>query len=174
MGGNYIVLGVDKTILNLEPIFFLRNFSRDLNNINAIKFRYIGKDYLLAARPRLNEFLEKLSRNFILIAYSDMPLYITKAKLKMLNLNKYFRYVLGSECLIKNKKSVTKVSEFLNINQKEMTMVDHSSANCINNFLKLKPFMIGKNANYEFEEHNDNLFGVLNILIKNLNEVLVR
>ncbi len=174
MGGNYILLGVDKTILNLEPMFFLRNFNRNLTQINAIKFKYIGKDYLLAARPRLNEFLEKLSRNFILIAYSDMPKYITKAKLRMLNISRYFRYVIGSECLVKNKKSTSKVAEVLSINQKDIIIIDHSSANCNGEFIKLRPFMIGKDINYEFEEHQDNLSGVLKTLTQNLNEILIR
>ena len=172
MGGNYIVLGVDRTILNLEPVFFLRNFNRDLNKVSAIKFQYLNKDYLLAARPRLTEFLENLSKSFILIAYSEMPKYITKAKLKMLGIQKYFKYVLGSECLIKNKKSTAKIAEGLNINPKEIIMID-SSNNCIdNNILKLKPFMIGKDINYEFEEHQDNLFGVLKIINQNLNVII--
>ena len=171
MGGNYIVLGVDRTILNLEPVFFLRNFNRDLKNINAIKFQYLNKDYLLAARPRLTEFLEKLSHDFIIVAYSEMPKYITKAKLKMLNINKYFRYVLGSECLIKNKKAVQKVAECLNINQKDIIMIDSSSQN--NSYIiKIKPFMLGKDINYEFEEHSDNLFGVLKTINQRLEKVL--
>ena len=171
MGGNYIVLGVDRTILNLEPVFFLRNFNRDLKSINAIKFQYLNKDYLLAARPRLTEFLEKLSHDFIIVAYSEMPKYITKAKLKMLNINKYFRYVLGSECLIKNKKDVQKVAECLGINQKDILMIDSSSQDN-SDILKIKPFMLGKDINYEFEEHSDNLFGVLKIINQKLEKVL--
>jgi|SRR3989344_272987 len=171
MGGNYIVLGVDRTILNLEPVFFLRNFNRDLKNINAIKFQYLNKDYLLAARPRLTEFLEKLSHDFIIVAYSEMPKYITKAKLKMLNINKYFRYVLGSECLIKNKKAVQKVAECLNINQKDIIMIDSSSQDN-SDIIKIKPFMLGKDINYEFEEHSDNLFGVLKTINQRLEKVL--
>ncbi len=173
MGGNYIVLGVDRTILNLEPVFFLRNFNRDLKNINAIKFQYLNKDYLLAARPRLTEFLEKLSHDFIIVAYSEMPKYITKAKLKMLNINKYFRYILGSECLIKNKKAVEKVAECLSIDQKDIVMIDSSSSNNIDNTIKIKPFMLGKDINYEFEDHPDNLFGVLKSVDKKIEKVLV-
>ena len=167
----YLVLGVDKTILNLEPMFFLRNFSRDLKMVNGIKFDYLNKEYLLAARPRVKEFLEKLSRDFILIAYSDMPKYITKAKLKMLNLNKYFKYVFGDESLVKGKKSVQIIASVLDIKPEEIIIVDNNLTNYIGvkqKLLKIKPFMIGKDLNYEFENHEDNLASVL----KTLNETL--
>jgi len=173
MGGNYLMLGVDKTLLNLEPIFFLKNFKRDLNNVNGIKFQYLGKDYLLAARPRIVDFLNEVSKDFILVAYSDMPKHITKAKLKMLNLNKYFKYVLGNECLVKNKKSIVKAAECLNVDPKEIIVIDNSSVNCIDkDFFKIKPFLIGRDVDYESEDHDDNLFGILRIL--NLSKVVVR
>lgn len=141
--------------------------------VNGIKFQYLGKDYLLAARPKIVDFLNEVSKDFILVAYSDMPKHITKAKLKMLNLSKYFKYVLGSECLIKNKKSIVKAAECLNVDPREVIMIDNSSINCVDaNFLKVKPFMIGKDGNYEFEVHEDNLLGILKVL--NLNNVVAR
>lgn len=62
-----LVLDVDETLLNMEPLFFLERFKKNYRD-------YIGKlvfdKYYLSPRPNVNEFIKKTKKYFKLVAFS--------------------------------------------------------------------------------------------------------
>jgi len=159
-----LILDVDETILNIEPIFFLKRFRKDYSNYNGKLVDFIGREYYMVPRPRLKESLDIASSHFDLVAYSVINRDITTRKLEILGIKDYFIKIYGREDLIDKKKSLKKISEDLGVETNDIIAIDDTPDIFfeIANVIPVKPFLIGKDEEYEYQEHSDNLFGAIN------------
>ncbi len=161
MDKKILVLDVDETLLNVEPLFFLERFKKNYK-------KYEGKlfldKYYLSPRPFLFDFIKEAKNHFRLVAFSVTDKEITKLKLGNLGILGEFEKIYGKEDLIENKKSLKFVAEDLNIDINNITAVDDIPELFLeqDNVIKIKPWFIGSNQ-------NDNC--LLNILENNVVKV---
>ena len=168
MGGKKVlVVDVDETLLNIEPLFFLKRFKKDYPSYDGELVNFSSKRYYMVPRPRIREFLEK-ARNFDLIAFSVVNRDITIQKLEILGIKNFFVKIYGKEDLINKKKSLKMVSEDLNIPINNIIAIDDMPGIFMesSNIIPVKPFLMGKNDEYEYQEHDDNLLGAINQALK--------
>ena len=160
-----LVLDVDETLLNLEPLFFLKTFKKNYKDFEGqtVTFPDAKHKYYLAPRPRLREFLTKAKKHFHLAAFSVVSKEITLEKLKLLGVDGEFARIYGEEDLNGKKKSLRKVAEDFNIPLASVIAIDNKPEAFIesNNIIKVKPWLIGGVEKYEYQERDDNLFGAL-------------
>ena len=91
MGGKKVlVIDVDETLLNLEPLFYLKRFKKNYEKNEGCLVRFGARQYYAILRPRVKEFLDKAKEDFDLAAFSVVDKYITNQKLKLFGLEKYF------------------------------------------------------------------------------------
>lgn len=167
MGGKKVlVIDVDETLLNIEPLSFLKIFKKDYPNYKGKLVNFSNKEYYMVPRPRINEFLDK-TRNFDLIAFSVVNRDITIQKLEILGIKNFFIKIYGKENLINKKKSLKMISGDLNIPINNIMAIDDTPNLFIenSNIIPVKPFLIG-NDEYEYQEHDDNLMGAINQALK--------
>ena len=158
-----LVIDIDETLLNMEPLFFLEKFRKNYKQNNGRLVKFLDKEYYLAPRPLVKEFIEKAKREFTLVAFSTASREYTIQKLKILGIFEDFTKVYGKEDLVNKSKSLLKVSKELNIPIEDVIAIDDSPNLFLeqDRVIKIKPFFIGREENYEFEEHEDNLIGAL-------------
>ncbi|MDO8656899.1 MAG: NIF family HAD-type phosphatase, partial [Nanoarchaeota archaeon] len=146
----------------IEPIFFLRKFQKDHQKYDGKNAVFFDKEYYIAPRPRVKEFLGLASLHFTLVAFSVVEKEITLQKLTMMGLEGFFLKVYGKENLIDNKKSLKIIGDDLGIPLQDITAIDDTPAIFMetSEIIPIKPFYIGKEE-YEYQEHQDNLMGAL-------------
>lgn len=158
MGEKILVLDVDETLLNLEPLFFLKRFKKNYKDYSGLVF----DKYYLSPRPKLNEFIKEAKKYFNLVAFSVVSRDITIEKLKVLGILDNFIRVYGKEDLVNGKKSIKRIAEDLNVNINNIMAID-DIPECFleqKNVVRIKPWFIGDN-----KEDND-LLTVLESNIK--------
>ncbi len=157
-----LVLDVDETLLNIEPLFFLKKFHQNYAQYNGKTVSFYNREYYIAVRPKVHEFLQKASENFDLVAFSIVDKNTTTQKLASLGLNGFFVKIYGQEDLIDNKKSLKIISNDFNTPMEMLTAIDNTPDSFAerDNIIAVKPFYIGQEE-YEFQEHEDNLMGAL-------------
>ena len=169
-----LVIDVDETLLNIEPLFFLKNLRKNYNEYKGklIQFNGYNKKYWLSPRPRVNEFLRKAKENFNLVAYSIVDKNITIEKLKHAGLHQHFIRVYGEQDLVNGKKSMEIVSKDLNVPLNSIVAIDDipEMHDDITNVIPVRKWLIGHDESYEHKEKKDNLMGALEIANKRLNE----
>lgn len=167
MGGKKVlVVDVDETLLNIEPLSFLKIFKKDYHSYNGELVNFSSKGYYMVPRPRIKEFLEK-AKNFDLVAFSVVDRDITIQKLEILGIKNFFVKIYGKEDLINKKKSLKMISEDLNIPINNIIAIDDMPDIFMESFniIPVKPFLIG-NDEYEYQKHDDNLLGAINQALK--------
>ncbi len=137
-----LVLDVDETLLNIEPLFFLEKFKKDYKDYEG---KLMFDKYYLSPRPKLKEFISKTQKYFDLVAFSVAYRDITIKKLNALGIADNFIKIYGKEDLIDKKKSLKKVSKDLNIDIGKIIAVDDNPEIFIEqtNVVKIKPWFIG-------------------------------
>lgn len=161
-----LVVDIDETLLNIEPLFFLEGFRKDYPDYKGqfVNFKDIKNKYYMVSRPRVKEFLEAASLNFDLVAFSVVEREITTKKLEILGIKDCFIKVYGKEDLIDKKKSLKTISEDLKVPLNEIIAIDNDPNIFLekSNVIPVKPFFMGKDNEYEYQEHGDNLLGAIN------------
>ena len=159
-----LVVDVDETLLNIEPLFFLRRFRKDYQDYNGklTNFPGIGKEYYIVPRPRAMEFLTIASLNFELVAFSVVGREITARKLEVLGFKPFFKKIYGKEDLANKKKSLEAISKDLDVPVSDIVAIDDVPEIFESGIvIPVKPFFMGKHGKYEHEEHEDNLLGAI-------------
>lgn len=156
------MIDVDETLLNIEPLFFLKKFHPNYVQHPGKAITFYNREYYIAVRPKVHEFLQKASENFDLVAFSIVDKNTTTQKLTAIGLNGFFVKIYGQEDLIDNKKSLKIISNDFNISPEMLTAIDNTPDSFAerDNIIAIKPFYIGQEE-YEFQEHEDNLMGAL-------------
>jgi len=161
-----LVVDIDETLLNIEPLFFLERFRKDYQKYKGkfVNFKDVKNKYYMVSRPRVKEFLETASLNFDLVAFSVVEREITTKKLEILGIKDCFIKIYGKEDLVGKKKSLKTISEDLNIPLNDIIAIDNDPNIFLekSNVIPVKPFFMGKDNEYEFQEHKDNLLGAIN------------
>ena len=139
-----LVLDVDETLLNMEPLFFLEKFKKDYKSYEG---RLVFDKYYLSPRPGIKEFIKKSKEHFDLAAFSVVSREITKKKLKILGILNDFIRVYGKEDLINNKKSLKKIADDLKVDINHIVAVDDRPEFFLeqDRVIKIKPWFIGGN-----------------------------
>ncbi|MDP2749537.1 MAG: HAD family hydrolase [Nanoarchaeota archaeon] len=159
-----LILDVDETLLNLEPLFFLKKFKKDYEEYEGT---VIFDKYYLSPRPNAKAFLESVKKHFELVAFSVADKELTKQKLEKLGLLDYFSKVYGKESLIKGKKALSKIAEDLNKDIKDVIIIDNEPQLIAeqNNIISISPWFIGS------DKEDDELMKVLELLKFNFAEI---
>ena len=137
-----LVLDVDETLLNIEPLFFLERFKKNYTD-------YIGElifnKYYLSPRPNVNKFIEKAKKHFKLVAFSVINKEITIKKLKAIGILDNFIKIYGKEDLQDGKKSLKKIADDLNVNIDNITAIDDTPQIFLEQekIIKIAPWFIG-------------------------------
>lgn len=139
-----LVLDVDETLLNIEPLFFLDNFKKNYKDYEG---KLIFDKYYISSRPKAKEFIAKAKNHFDLVAFSVVSRELTIKKLEALGLLNDFIKVYGKEDLINGKKSLKKIADELNVNVEDITAIDDSPEMLLEqeNVIKIEPWFIGSN-----------------------------
>ena len=119
-----LVIDVDETLLTIERISYLKIFHKNYYKQKGKHIDFFGKEHYIMPRPFVKKFLELLNKKFDLIAWSIIDSKITEEKLKILDLNKYFKRILGKDELIDNKKNLTWLSSGLKISLNDIAAID--------------------------------------------------
>jgi FMN phosphatase YigB (HAD superfamily) len=158
-----LVLDIDETLLNLEPLSFLRIFKKNYQDFEGqtVAFPDTKRKYYLAPRPRLKEFLAEAKKHFQLAAFSVVSKDITQEKLKLLSLDTKFAKIYGKEDLLNKKKNLQKVAEDFNVPLTHVIAIDDKPEVFMqaSKVIKIKPWLIGNNKDYEYQNNEDNLLG---------------
>ena len=163
IGKRVLVIDVDETLLNLEPVFFLKRFRKNYQDFGGrtVTFHDAKNKYYLAPRPRLKEFFAEAKKHFQLAAFSVVSKDITQKKLKLLGLDTEFDKIYGEEDLLDKKKDLQKVAEDFNVPLTYVIAIDDKpeAFTEASNVIKVKPWFIGGNIDYEYQNNEDNLLG---------------
>lgn len=158
-----LVLDIDETLLSLEPLFFLKRFRKGYQDSEGrtVTFHDAKYKYYLAPRPRLKEFLAEAKKRFRLAAFSVVSKEVTREKLELLGLDKEFAKIYGAEDLLDKKKSLQKVAEDFNVPLTSVIAIDDKPEAFAEagKVIKVKPWLIGGNVEYEYQNNEDNLLG---------------
>lgn len=161
-----LVVDIDETLLDIEPLFFLEKFRKDYADYKGqfVNFKNIKNEYYMVLRPKVKEFLRATSSNFDLVAFSVVEREITAQKLEILGIKDFFIKIYGKEDIINKKKSLKTISEDLSVPLSDIIAIDNDPNAFLEkaNVIPVKPFFMGKNIEYEYEQHNDNLLGAAN------------
>lgn len=142
MNKKILVLDVDETLLNMEPLSFLKIFKKNYTNYNG---KLIFEDYYVSPRPNLDTFLEKAREKFELIAFSVVNRDVTIKKLKAINILDNFTKIYGREDLEDGKKSLKKIAEDFSIDIDDVIGIDDNPEFFLekDNVFKINPWFIG-------------------------------
>ncbi len=162
-GKRVLVIDIDETLLNLEPVFFLKRFRKNYQDFEGrtVTFPDAKHKYYLAPRPRLKEFFAEAKKHFQLAAFSVVSKDITQKKLKLLGLDTEFDKIYGEEDLLDKKKNLQKVAEDFNVPLTYVIAIDDKpeAFTEASKVIKVKPWLIGGNIDYEYQNNEDNLLG---------------
>lgn len=146
-----LVVDIDETILNIEPLFFLRRFKKNYEESNGkiITFPHSKTEYYISLRPGAKQFLEEAKKHFRLIAFSVVGREITKLKLSSLGICKQFEKIYGKEDLINRKKNLEKISKDFNVPIKEITAIDDNPRffDIQDRVIGINPWFVGSKGN---------------------------
>lgn len=137
-----LILDIDETLLNIEPLSFLKIFKKNYKD-------YVGKlifdKYYLSPRPKLNEFIKEAKKHFKLVAFSVVNKKITIEKLKVLGILDNFVKIYGKEDLENGKKSLKKIADDLKIKINNIVAIDDTPEHFLEQekIIKIKPWFIG-------------------------------
>lgn len=143
MGGKKIlVIDIDETLLNIEPLFFLERFRKEYREYEGAM---IFDKYYISPRPNSKEFLKKAKRHFEVIAFSVIEKEFTKHKLEKLGMLDCFSKIYGKESLIDGKKSISVIAKDLNRDIKDIIIVDDKPGQILekDNVINISPWFIG-------------------------------
>jgi len=137
-----LVLDVDETLLNIEPLFFLKKFKK---NYEEYEGSIIFDSYYISPRPNARVFLEKAKEHFELIAFSVAEQEFTKQKLEKLGMLGFFSKVYGKESLVEGKKELNLIAKDLNRDIKDIAIIDDEPNNIIetDRIIEVNPWFIG-------------------------------
>ncbi len=148
-----LVVDVDETILNVEPLFFLEKFKKNYEQINGklVTFPHTKKKFYMSLRPGAKEFLEKAKKAFKLVAFSVADREATEIKLGALGLKNCFEKVYGKEDLINKKKCLELVSKDFNVSVNTIIAIDDKPQNFDfqERVIKITPWYVGSEAKNE-------------------------
>ncbi len=138
----FLVLDVDETLLNIEPLFFLEKFKKNYKDYAG---KLIFDKYYLSPRPGVGEFIREAKKHFKLIAFSVVSKEITIRKLKALNILDNFIKIYGKEDLQNGKKSLKKIADDLNVDINNITAIDDIPESFLEQekIIKIKSWFIG-------------------------------
>ena len=154
-----LVLDVDETLLNIEPLSFLRRFKKNYEEYEGF---LIFNKYYISPRPNIRVFLEAAKEHFDLIAFSVVEKEFTKQKLEKLGILNFFSGIYGKESLIKGKKVLGIIANDLNKDIKDILIID-DKPDLIeeqNNIISISPWFIGN------DKEDNELMKILNNLLK--------
>lgn len=142
MTEKFLVLDVDETLLNIEPLFFLEKFKKNYKDYTG---KLIFDKYYLSPRPGVDEFIREAKKHFKLIAFSVVSKEITVKKLKALNILDNFIKIYGKEDLQNGKKSLKKIADDLNVSMNDITAIDDIPESFLEQekIIKIKSWFIG-------------------------------
>jgi len=145
---NILVLDVDETLLNMEPLSFLEKLKK---NYKEYKGQLIFERYYLSPRPNLNIFINKTKNKFSLIAFSVASREATIQKLKAIGILNSFIKVYGREDLQNKKKSLNLIAKDLNTNINSIIGIDDTPESFLEKerIIKISPWFIGDDKNDE-------------------------
>ncbi len=135
-----LVLDVDETLLNVEPLFFLKRFKKNYKDYEG---KLIFDKYYLSPRPKLNEFIKEAKKHFKLVAFSVVSKKLTIKKLEVAGILNNFIKIYGKEDLQNGKKSLKKIANDLNINN--IIAIDNAPESFLEReeIIKIKSWFIG-------------------------------
>ena len=154
-----LVLDVDETLLNIEPLYFLERFKK---NYREYEGALIFNKYYISPRPNAKEFLKKAKVYFDLIAFSVVDKEYTKQKLEKLGMLDFFSKVYGKETLIDGKKALNIIARNLNKDVKDIIIIDYKP-NLVaeqSNAIGISPWFIGN------DKEDNELIKVFDKLLK--------
>ena len=163
-----LVLDIDETLLNIEPLSFLKIFKKNYKDYTG---KLIFNKYYLSPRPNLIEFINNAKKHFKLIAFSIVNKKITIEKLKVIGILDSFIRIYGKEDLQNGKKSLKMIADDLNTNIDEITAIDDNPEIFLEKerIIKISPWFIGDDKN------DDNLLTAFqNVLELNAIKILSR
>ncbi len=145
MNKKILVLDVDETLLNMEPLSFLKIFKKNYISYDG---KLIFEKYYISPRPNLNAFLEKVKEKFELIAFSVVNRDVTIKKLKAVNILDSFTRIYGREDLENGKKSLKKIADDFSIHIDDVIGIDDNPEFFLekDNVFKINPWFIGDKA----------------------------
>ncbi len=137
-----LVLDIDETLLNIEPLFFLERFRKNYRKYEGTTI--FGK-YYMSPRPNAREFLKKAKEHFEVIAFSVIEKKFTKQKLEKLGMLDYFSGIYGKESLMDGKKAINVIARDLNRDIKDIVIIDDKPHQVLekNNIISVPPWFIG-------------------------------
>ena len=154
-----LVLDIDETLLNIEPLSFLRRFKK---NYEEYEGSLIFNKYYISPRPNVRAFLEAAKEHFDLIAFSVVEKEFTKQKLEKLGILNFFSKIYGKESLVEGKKILNVIANDLNKDIKDIIIID-DKPNLIkeqNNVISISPWFIGN------DKEDNELMKVFNKFLK--------
>lgn len=116
-----LVLDIDETLLNMEPLFFLKKFKK---NYKEYEGTMIFDKYYMSLRPKAKEFLKKAQEHFKLVAFSVVNKKITEQKLNKAGVLNHFSRVYGKESLVNGKKVLREIAKDLNKNLEDILIIE--------------------------------------------------
>lgn len=142
MAEKFLVLDVDETLLNIEPLFFLEKFKKNYKDYSG---ELIFDKYYLSPRPGLDEFIREAKKHFKLIAFSVVSKDTTVRKLKAIGILDNFIKIYGKEDLQNGKKSLKKIADDLNISMNDIIAIDDIPESFLEQekIIKINPWFIG-------------------------------
>ena len=143
-----LVLDVDETLLNMEPLFFLEKFKK---NYKDYKGKLIFDRYYLSPRPNIETFINEVKRNFQLVAFSTANKEATIQKLTAIGILNDFIRVYGKENLQDKKKSLRLIAKDLKVDLNNIVGIDDVPESFFEKerIIKIKPWFIGDDKNDE-------------------------
>ena len=137
-----LVLDVDETLLNIEPLFFLKKFKK---NYEEYEGSIIFDKYYISPRPNAKAFLQKAKDHFELVAFSVAEREFTMQKIEKLGMLGFFSKVYGKESLAEGKKELNLIAKDLNRDIKDIMMIDDDPNRVIekDKVIKVNPWFIG-------------------------------
>ncbi len=154
-----LVLDIDETLLNIEPLFFLKKFKKDYKEYEGT---LIFNKYYISPRPNAREFLKKAKEHFELVAFSIVGRELTKQKLEKLDMLDYFSEVYGKESLIDGKKALNIIARDFGIDMENIIIIDDKPELIAeqNNVIGVTPWFIGNKEDNELIKVFDRLLKI--------------
>jgi|GEM_PF-3419140 len=137
-----LVLDIDETLLNIEPLFFLRKFKKNYEEYEGAE---IFSKYYISPRPNAKAFLQKASEHFEIVAFSVADQELTRQKLERVGMLSFFSRIYGKESLLDKKKSLKIIADDIGRDMGDLIIVDDEPDNITekDNVISISPWFIG-------------------------------
>ena len=148
MMNKVLVLDVDETLLNMEPLSFLEIFKK---NYKENKGKLIFDKYYLSPRPNVEKFINEVKKDFQLVAFSVANREATIQKLTAMGILNDFIGVYGKEDLQDKKKSLRLIASNMNVDMSNIIGIDDIPELFFEKekIIRIKPWFIGGDKNDE-------------------------